>query len=175
MKIAILGYMGVGKSFIGKYLSKIFNFYFYDLDMYIQSKYLIDINKIFKKYGEKQFRLIENKFLNFFFKKKENIILSLGGGTPCYNDSIKLLKENFITIYLSANILFIYNRLKNKKKNRPIISKINNINFKKFLYKHINKRKNIYKKSLIKIKVKNNNYKHIIKNIYFNINKYVKL
>ncbi|XBT18473.1 MAG: shikimate kinase [Candidatus Shikimatogenerans sp. Tder] len=175
MKIAILGYMGVGKSFIGKYLSKIFNFNFYDLDDYLIHKYSISIKKIFNKYGEKQFRSIETNFLNFFFKKKKNIILSLGGGTPCYNNNIKLLKKNFITIYLSANVFFIYKRLKKNKKNRPIISKINNVNLKKFIYKHLNKRKNIYKKSLIKIKIKNNNYKYIIKNIFYNIKKYVKL
>ncbi|WXB47305.1 MAG: shikimate kinase [Candidatus Shikimatogenerans sp. Tmey] len=175
MKIAILGYMGVGKSFIGKYLSKILNFNFYDLDKCIEYKYNISVKKIFYKYGENQFRFIETNILNIFLKKKKNIILSLGGGTPCYNNNINFLKKNFITIYLSANILFIYKRLIIEKKKRPIINKINNVNFKKFLFKHINKRKNIYKKSLIKIKIKNNNYKYITKNIFYNIKKYVKL
>ncbi|XBT18426.1 MAG: shikimate kinase [Candidatus Shikimatogenerans sp. Tduv] len=175
MKIAILGYMGVGKSFIGLYLAKILNFYFYDLDNYIEKFYKLSINNIFYKYGEKQFRLIENIFLKKILKKKKNIILSLGGGTPCYNNNIKILKNNCITIYLSANIKFLYKRLLLSKNNRPIISKYNNVILKNFLFKHINKRKNIYKKALITINIKNNNYLSVIKNIIFNIKKYVKL
>ncbi|XBT18238.1 MAG: shikimate kinase [Candidatus Shikimatogenerans sp. Tser] len=175
MKIAILGYMGVGKSFISLRLSYIFNFYFYDLDIYIENYYNLSINDIFIKFGEKQFRLIERFFLKKIYKKKKNIILSLGGGTPCYNNNIKLLKNNFLTIYLSASIKFLYKRLILYRFNRPIISKLNNLMLKKFLYKHLLKRKKIYKKSLIIIKIKNINIKLIIKNIILNIKKYVKL
>ncbi|XCC45350.1 MAG: shikimate kinase [Candidatus Shikimatogenerans sp. Ttur] len=175
MKISIIGYMGIGKTFIGKKISRILNYKFYDLDKYIENKYKNNLNKIFKFYGEYIFRKIEHKYLIKILKKKINIILSLGGGTPCYNNNIKILNKKSLTVYLSGNVNFLYNRLIIKKNKRPIISHYNNFFLKKFIIKHINKRKFFYNKSLIKVKIKNNKYKKIINKILFKINKYVKL
>ncbi|XBT18849.1 MAG: shikimate kinase [Candidatus Shikimatogenerans sp. AspAUS03] len=174
MKISILGYMGVGKTFISKKLSKKINFIFYDLDKYIEKKKNNTINNIFKIYGEKKFRNIETKLLNKILNKSKNIIIALGGGTPCYNNNMKLLNKNTLTIYLNLEKKILYKRLLLIKQTRPLL-KIKNKNFKKFIIKHLKKRKKIYNKSLIKIKILNNNYKIVIKQIIKNLKKYVKL
>ena len=87
MNIILLGYMGVGKSLIGQNLSSILNQKFIDLDKYIEIKHSKSINNIFIDSGDIYFRKIESESLNDCLLNN-NIILSVGGGTPCYNNNM---------------------------------------------------------------------------------------
>src|SRR5690606_31864596 len=100
-KIVLVGYMGSGKTTIGKKLSKIINYEFIDLDAFIEEKENLTINEIFKTKGEIYFRKIEHLYFIDIINQSSNFILSLGGGTPCYaNNHLKLKRSDITSIYL---------------------------------------------------------------------------
>ena len=121
--ICLVGLMGSGKTHVGKILSKELGLRFIDTDILIEKKMNMTINEIFKEYGEKYFRNIEEKIVNSELVKK-NSIVSLGGGSILSNLTRKNLKEYCYTIFLNINIEILYNRIKNSKK-RPLIIKEN--------------------------------------------------
>ena len=122
MKIVLLGYMASGKSSIGKKLAKMLSMKFLDLDDYIIEKEGMSISKIFKDKGEIYFRKIENKYLKEALTKKEDFILALGGGTPCYGNNMDEVNKNeTISIYLQGSNLTMTKRLIKKKAKRPLI------------------------------------------------------
>lgn len=112
--------MGVGKSTVGKQLAKKLGFKFIDTDDFFEEKYKINIHTFFEKYGEELFRKLEYKILVNTLKMK-NVVVSTGGGTPCFFDSMKLMNENGQTIYLEMTEDALVDRLKNAKRKRPLV------------------------------------------------------
>ena len=104
--IFLIGYMGAGKSVIGKSLSKKINYKFYDLDDYIEIKEGKKLSDIFDQENEVYFRKIENKYLDQLSSKKEKKIISTGGGTPCFDNNLDIIlnSTNSLSIYLKANV-----------------------------------------------------------------------
>jgi shikimate kinase len=144
-KIILIGYMGSGKSTIAKILSKIMNFDFLDLDDVIEKDLNLSITTIFKQRGEVYFRKLENQFLQKLVQSNENLVLSLGGGTPCFANNLELLKgENITTIYLKTSIDKLYDRLSNQKENRPVIANLDEAEMKEFIAKHLFERSFFY-------------------------------
>ena len=94
--IILMGYMGSGKTSIGKKISKILNVNFFDLDELIEKKYNKSVKNIFNDFGEIQFRKKEREVLEKILCKKKLFVLSLGGGTSCYFDNIDLIAEKQI-------------------------------------------------------------------------------
>jgi shikimate kinase len=94
MNIVLLGYMGCGKTTIGKILSKITGKNFIDLDSYIESTTNQTISDLFSLKGEIYFRKLESDCLKVIMAKHDNIVLSLGGGTPCYSNNLTLIKNS---------------------------------------------------------------------------------
>ena len=147
MIIVLIGYMGSGKSTVGKELAKKLNFNFLDLDNYIENKYNSTISDIFDIQGEIYFRKIESECVREICKKNENIIFSLGGGTPCYGNTMTyLLNSSVISVYLKGSINN-FKRLLIEKNKRPLISNINEKNLKEFIAKHLFERSKFYNKA----------------------------
>ena len=94
MKIILVGYMGSGKSTIGKMLSKNIRIPFYDLDEVIEKHEEMSIKNIFEKRGEIYFRKVESLLFQEFINKNDDFILALGGGTPCYANNHEVLKRD---------------------------------------------------------------------------------
>lgn len=155
--------MGSGKTTLGKILAKHLNLDFIDLDSYIESKYNLSIHEIFDKYGEDEFRLIEWSNLNTV-SKLNNVIISTGGGTPCFFNNIDFMNVNGITIFFDEDIDVIYNRLLNDKSNRPLISNLSNSDLYNYISNKLNERKKYYNKSKLKINSKG------LKNLYEQLN-----
>jgi shikimate kinase len=149
MKIILLGYMGSGKTSVGKRLAKKVFAPFYDLDHYIEHKEGASIAEIFQNKGEIYFRKIEHKYLQEFLQEKDNYILSLGGGTPCYagNMSIILAQEDVTSIYLQANIPTLKERISKNKKKRPLVASLDDEKMAEFIAKHLFERKNFYEQA----------------------------
>lgn len=145
--LTLLGYMGCGKSSVGNILALFLNQSFYDLDILIAEKQGYNINEIFKKKGESEFRRIEHQVLKTFLKSHTNFILSIGGGTPCYYDNMTLLNRNTQTIYLRATASVLFERLKLIKYTRPLISQLSNNVLFNFILIHLHEREFFYKKS----------------------------
>ena len=145
--IVLMGYMGSGKTSIGKKISKILNIKFFDLDELIQKNYNKSVKNIFNDFGEIEFRKIERAVLEKIISKKKLFVLSLGGGTPCYFDNIELIiNKTDLTIFLRPNIKQLSKKLFRKKSERPIIKDVKTEKkMIEFVSKHILERIHYYK------------------------------
>lgn len=119
--IFISGFMGCGKTTQGKKLAKEMGYYFIDLDEYIANKFDKNITDIFKEVGETEFRIIETNALNECINENQKTIIATGGGTPCFNNNLELMKHSGKIIYLKMTPLELFGRLFNEKGDRPLI------------------------------------------------------
>jgi len=166
--IILFGYMGVGKSFIGKKLSEELMIDFFDLDNYIEFHEKKSISNIFYEKGEVYFRSIENKYLESILNKNPKYIISTGGGTPCYSNNIELIKKNIYlkSFYLKSSSNQLTNRLFPEREKRPLIS---NIKSKKdlnsFISKHLFERNFFYNQADYVIDTEKKNISKILSEI----------
>jgi len=164
--IFLLGYMGAGKTVIGRSLSKKLGFKFYDLDNYIEQIEGKKVSDIFNEKNEVYFRKIENKYLQELLLKKEKKIISTGGGTPCFKNNLEIIQtsSNSISVYLKANIETLVKRLLHSIEKRPLISHLKKEDeLKEFITKHLFERSFYYEKSDVKIKTDDIELKDIVK------------
>ncbi|XCF07389.1 shikimate kinase [Tamlana crocina] len=150
MIIILIGYMASGKSSIGKRLAKKLNYKFVDLDDYIEDKENLSVSKIFKKKGEVYFRKQESHYLKKLLKKDKNMILAVGGGTPCYSDNMTLILEadEVKSVYLKASLPNLANKLMEKKAKRPLIAHIETLEaMTEFIGKHLFERMPFYEQA----------------------------
>ena len=144
MNVVLLGYMGCGKTTVGLRLSKLINKQFFDLDQFIEKKYDQKIHDIFSTKGEVYFRKIESECLKILMSKYNDVIISLGGGTPCYSNNLDIINYSK-TFYLKHSILNLSNRLLKINSKRPILSEINDLpKMKDFVAKHLFERNYYY-------------------------------
>ena len=146
MNIILLGFMGSGKTSIGKLLSEQVNFNFIDSDLEIEKRNHMSINNIFKKKGELFFRNEEKKLLNEIITKN-NIVFATGGGLSCNNKSIKKLNDFGLTIYLRYSNNVLFKRLKKQNKTRPLINNLIDNDLEEFIRKSLKKREDFYNQS----------------------------
>ena len=104
MIIVLIGYMASGKTSIGKKLAEKLNYNFLDLDDFIEEKENMSVTDVFKEKGEIYFRKQESQYLNRLLKSKNNTILSVGGGTPCYSGNIDVILSAKTTEEMTAFI-----------------------------------------------------------------------
>ena len=163
--------MGVGKSLIGQNLSNILNQKFIDLDKHIEIKQRKSINNIFIDSGDIYFRKIESESLNDCLLNN-NIILSVGGGTPCYNNNMSLINSNNnVSVYLKNRNVELAKRLFHKKEDRPLISKIKSEEkMIEFVSKHLFEREVFYNQASIKIDCYENDVNSICEQIISALN-----
>lgn len=120
MLIFLVGYMGCGKTTFGRELATALDWEFADLDELIEERYKISIHDFFIKYGEENFRRIENMMLREVLIKNR-IIISTGGGTPCFYNNMDLMNSHGVTIFLNTPVSVLIDRLINGKRKRPLI------------------------------------------------------
>jgi shikimate kinase len=147
--IVLLGYMGCGKSSIGIALSQRIDLAYVDLDSYIEEQENATVKSIFDHKGELYFRSIERRYLKELLSQKDPIILSLGGGTPCYYDSMDFIANSkAISFYLKASIVTLSKRLELEKSERPLISHMKSQDdLSEFIGKHLFERLPFYGKA----------------------------
>lgn len=167
MKIILLGYMASGKSSIGKKLSKLLSMSFLDLDDYIIAKENMSISAIFKTKGEVYFRKIEHLYLKEILNKKEDFILALGGGTPCYANNMDTISDNknATSIYLQGSTPEMIKRLIKKKAKRPLVASIDDDQIPEFVAKHLFERRAFYEQAEHIIKIDGKRKKEVAKEI----------
>lgn len=112
--------MCVGKTTVGRALAKRLNCMFYDLDWYIEERYHTKISKIFAEEGETRFRELERRMLHEA-AAFENVVLSCGGGTPCYYDNVDYMNEVGHTFYLKASVPTILEHIAMSRGVRPLL------------------------------------------------------
>ena len=153
-RIYLVGFMGVGKSTIGKKLARTLHYRFVDLDKMFERKYKLDIDLFFNKYNELLFRDLESKLLEETFKM-ENTVISTGGGTACHHKGIERMNEYGLTIYLKMEPAALVTRLKAAKKRRPLLTGKNDKELEKFVAEKIESRKSCYEKAQLHMEALN--------------------
>ena len=148
--------MGSGKSLISSKLNSIKKIEKIDLDFEISKELENSIQEIFEKRGELFFRKKEKEILERIFSLKEECILSLGGGTPCYYDNMEVINENSISIYLRAKVDTLVKRLLEDKIHcRPLINRIPDEQLPEFIGQHLFERNHFYNQAKIIIDTDN--------------------
>lgn len=154
MIIVLIGYMASGKSSIGRLLADTLNFQFQDLDDIIEQEEGNSIPSIFESKGEIYFRKIESEQLIKTLKSSSNLVLSLGGGTPCYGNNLSsiLNHPNCESVYLKASIPTLIKRLENEKHKRPLIAHLKSEEeLAEFIGKHLFERNPFYDQAKLTI------------------------
>lgn len=120
MKIFLIGFMGSGKTTIGKKLANYLKYDFIDLDKLIESKAGMSIVNYFELHGEEAFRQLEQDVLkNTGYP--ENVIIATGGGAPCFGDNMDWMNKNGSVAYLALPAKALASRLEHSKTDRPLI------------------------------------------------------
>ncbi|MBQ2519074.1 MAG: shikimate kinase [Bacteroidaceae bacterium] len=119
-RIILIGYMGSGKTTVGRQLAMALGLSFYDLDWYIEMRFHRSVARIFAESGEEGFRQIERNMLHEA-AEFEDVVLSCGGGTPCFYDNMEYMNSLAETVYLKATPEVLAMHLKMGKVERPLI------------------------------------------------------
>lgn len=168
MKIFLTGYMGSGKSLVGKKLAAALNYDFLDLDDHIEILSSQTIHEIFEKKGELYFRNLETRVLKDVLEETANMVISLGGGTPCYGNNFDMIREaaNTKTVYLKASVENLTSRLFAEKLHRPVISHLETREaLEEFIRKHLFERAFYYNQSEIIINVDQKTPEEIVREL----------
>ncbi len=145
-RIILIGYMGSGKTTVGKALSKETGMMFYDLDWYIESRMRKTVAQIFAEKGEEGFRKIEHNMLHEV-AEFENVIISCGGGTPCFFDNIDYINKQGEVVYLKATPEVLYRHLLMGKVERPLIKNKTPEELIAYITEQVAKREEFYNKA----------------------------
>ena len=145
-RIILIGYMGAGKTTIGKALSKELGIIFYDLDWYIESRMRKTVSEIFAERGEEGFRKIEYNMLHEV-AEFEDVIISCGGGTPCFFDNMDYLNQQGQVVYLKAEPEVLYKHLQMAKVERPLLKGKSKEELLTFIKEQLDKREPFYTKA----------------------------
>ena len=119
-RIIIIGYMGAGKTTVGRALSKAIGVPFYDLDWYIEQRMRRSVRQLFDERGEEGFRRVERNMLHEVAEFEE-VILSCGGGTPCFFDNMEYMNNQGSTVFLEVAPDVLFRRLRIATQQRPIL------------------------------------------------------
>ena len=145
-RIILIGYMGAGKTTVGKCLAKDLGLMFYDLDWYIESRMRKTVAQIFEEKGEEGFRKIEQSMLHEV-AEFEDVVISCGGGTPCFFDNMDYLNQQGDTIYLQASPEVLAAHLRMGKGVRPLLLGKNDEELMQYIRESLEKRTPFYTKA----------------------------
>ena len=145
-RIIIIGYMGSGKTTVGHALSQELGLPFYDLDWYIETRMHRTVKQIFDEKGEEGFRKIEHNLLHEV-AEFEDVIISCGGGTPCFFDNIDYINRQGETVYLKCTTDVLYKHLKMGKTVRPLLLNKTPDEVKTFIEAQLKQREPFYAKA----------------------------
>lgn len=119
-RIFLTGYMGAGKTTLGKLLARKLDVAFIDLDWYIEERFHKTVGELFKERGEQGFRELERNMLREV-GAIEDVVISTGGGAPCFFDNMDFMNQNGTTVFLEVHPDVLFKRLRIAKQQRPIL------------------------------------------------------
>jgi shikimate kinase len=172
MIVVLIGYMASGKSTLGNILADKLNYEFIDLDDYIEKEEKSTVSNMFKLKGEIYFRKMETHYLKELLSASNNLVLSLGGGTPCYSQNMDVIlnTKNVKSVYLKASIPTLMARLINEKSKRPLVAHIETDDLlKEFIGKHLFERSQFYSLAHVTVTTDNKLTKDIIEELVFKL------
>ena len=149
-RIYLIGYMGAGKTTLGAPIAQRLGWTFIDLDVYIENRRHKTVSELFALYGEDKFREIERDILREV-STFENVIISTGGGTPCFFDNLELMNQSGMTIYLQVEVPVLFERLKLGRRKRPKLRDKNDEELLQFIKDGLSARLPIYEQAFLHV------------------------
>lgn len=146
MTVYMIGFMGSGKSTLGKRLASAGGWTFYDLDSRIEAREGRTVTGIFEQSGEEYFREAEAAALRNMPDEKD-MVIACGGGTPCYMDNMDFMNRSGVTLYLKLDVATLAQRLMNARKVRPLLKGMDKNELEDYIGKLLAEREKWYKRS----------------------------
>ena len=143
IRIFLTGYMGAGKTTLGKALSRKLNLPFVDLDWYMEERFHKTVGELFVERGEAGFRELEKNMLHEV-GAFEDVVISTGGGAPCFFDNMDFMNRNGKTVFLNVHPDVLFRRLRVAKQQRPILQGKQDDELKEFIIRALEKRTPFY-------------------------------
>jgi len=146
-RIFLIGYMGSGKTAMGKLMAQELQLSFIDLDSYIEGKYRKTIAQLFAEFGEEGFREREKSCLHEV-ADFEDVVIATGGGAPCFFGNMELMNQKGVTLYLQLTPGQLVKRLATSKAGvRPLIANKTPEELLQFIHENLTKREKFYLKA----------------------------
>lgn len=149
--IFLTGFMGCGKTTISKHLANQLKIDVIDLDAFIEQLEDTTIQQIFNTNGEAYFRELETNYLKKILQLKSPCVISLGGGTICFNENLQLVKQNGILLYIDLPIKNLFQRLNQPNNQRPLLNNLKDDDLRDFISLKLEERKPYYEQAHIKL------------------------
>lgn len=165
MIIFLVGFMGSGKSTLGKRLSKKISYDFIDMDEAIELEEGMSVTEIFEFKGENYFRNLETRFLESL-NNSSNYVIATGGGAPCFADNMQLMNEKGVTVYLKLSPANLASRLENARSIRPLIASIPADELTDYIREQLGEREKYYNQARCVIKAENVKPDHVISLVF---------
>lgn len=165
MNIYLIGFMGCGKSTLGKKLSNKLNYHFIDLDQYIEQQEKRTIQEIFEDSGESTFREMESQYLRAIPGEKGNYTIATGGGLPVHNQNMDYMNQQGLTIYLQMEPKQLFYRLKHAKTERPLLKNKNDEEVLEYIEQTLKYREPFYQQAKLTIKAFNIKINYLVEQI----------
>lgn len=145
-RIFLIGYMGAGKTTLGRAFARGMGLNFIDLDWYIEERFHKTVQQLFSERGEKGFRELERKMLHEV-AEFEDVVVSAGGGTPCFFDNMEYMNSCGDTVFLDVKPTVLFRRLKVAKQQRPLLANKSDEELMDFICEALQKRIPFYAKA----------------------------
>ena len=142
-RIFLIGYMGAGKTTLGKAFARAMGLTFIDLDWYIEERFHKTIRELFTDRGEDAFRDLERRMLHEV-GEFEDVVISVGGGTPCFFDNVEYMNSVGETVFLDVDTRVLFRRLKIAKQQRPLLDGKSDEELMQFIQEALQKRLPFY-------------------------------
>ena len=146
VRIFLTGYMGAGKTTLGKAFARKMNVPFVDLDWYIEERFHKTVGELFAERGETGFRELERNVLHEV-AEFENVVISTGGGAPCFFDNMEFMNRMGKTVFLNVHPDVLFRRLRVAKQQRPILQGKQDDELKAFIVQALEKRAPFYRQA----------------------------
>lgn len=145
-RIFLIGYMGAGKTTLGKAFARELGLAFIDLDWYIEERFHKTVQQLFAERGEEGFRELERRMLHEV-ADFEDVVVSAGGGTPCFFDNMDYMNQTGDTVFLQADPKVLFRRLKAAKHQRPLLANKDDGELMDFICEALQRRNPFYSKA----------------------------
>ncbi|MFT5858795.1 MAG: shikimate kinase [Flavobacteriaceae bacterium] len=159
-RVILIGFMGSGKTTLGKEVAKRMGIPFIDSDQEIETHFKKSIGDIFTENGESFFRTLETEYIEAL-DLRDDFVLATGGGMPCFGRNMELLNELGTTFYLNLSAKELEHRLYNAKTPRPLIEGLDEDELLPFIEERLNRREEYYRQSTVNLSPEEQNAESI--------------
>jgi len=166
LRIFLIGFMGCGKTHLGRELSERLQLPFFDLDEKLVEKEEKPINEIFEQEGEEYFRLLEKDVLYLLTESHDSFVMACGGGTPCFYNNIDYMKSKGVTVWINCSIECLYKRLESNKSSRPLVKDLSNDQLRSYIIKKFADRKIFYQQAALILSEDESDVDSLLKNLF---------